>query len=169
MLTFLRLIGKLLGVATSLSRKLLTFSKKIFWKQALDLNTRGDSLLHIALHRNCSFNAESNKGVTHLYDSSEHGALLIMVECPQVDAKPITANFRSFGNADYTEIFEMMTTKPFEATCYSNINWKSEEMYHYFRKLLQISVPRRPRHLRGFHQVLQEPPKRTWDGKTTVS
>ena len=42
----------------------------------------------------------------------------------------------------------MMITKPFEATCYSNVNRMSEEMHHCFGELIEICVPRRTRHHR---------------------
>ena len=78
--------------------------EKHLLEQAVFFNTRGNSLLDIALHRNCLLNAEPNKHVTKEYDCSEHGAVSPLVECPYVDAKPIIENFRSFGNADYTQI-----------------------------------------------------------------
>ena len=87
-------------------------------KQAVDFNTRRDSLLDIARHCNCLFNAELNKHVTKVYYCSDHGAVSFLLESPHVDEKPIIENFRSFGNADYTQINEMMITKLFEATLY---------------------------------------------------
>ena len=117
MLTSKKPTGKLLCVALSSSRKTLTFSKKNVLEQAVNFDTRGDSLLDIALHRNCLVKAERNRHVTKVYDCSDHGAVSLLVESPHVVAKPIIENFRSFDNADYTQINEMMTTKLFEATC----------------------------------------------------
>ena len=91
-------------------------------EQAVDFERRADSLLDIALQRNCLVNAEPNKHVTKVYDCTDHGDVSLLVECPNVDAKPIIEIFRSFGNADYTQVNEIMIIKPFEATCYSNID-----------------------------------------------
>ena len=78
---------------------------------------RRDSLLDIAPHRFCFVNAEPKKNIAQVYHYTDHGAVSILVECPDVDAKPITRNFRRFGNQHYAQTNEMMTTEPFEATC----------------------------------------------------
>ena len=42
-------------------------------EQAVDFERRADSLLDIALQRNCLVNAEPNKHVTKVYDCTDHG------------------------------------------------------------------------------------------------
>ena len=115
-------------------------------EQAIDFNTRGHNLPDIALHRNCSVNAESRKLVTRICDCSDQSPDSLLVECPHVDAKPIIENFRILGNADYTQVNEILKTKTLEETSYSNINRMSEEKYHYFEKLIDICLSRRTHH-----------------------
>ena len=110
-------------------QKFVDFFEESLCEQTVDFNSPGETLLVIALHRNCSVNAELNEHVTKIYNCSDQGAVSLLVDCPHGDAKSITENFQSFGNADHTRKKEVMLTKHFEATCHSNINQMSEKLF----------------------------------------
>ena len=81
-----------------------------------------------------------------MFDRSDHGAVLLLVECRHVDPKAIIENFRSFRIADCTQMSEVMITKLFRATCHPNNFRMSGETYPYFEELIEFCLPRRTRH-----------------------
>ena len=55
-------------------------------------------------------------------------------------------SFRSFGRADYSEVSEMIKITNFKPVCYTNINNMFEEIYDFFDKVAQATIPKRTRH-----------------------
>ena len=83
---------------------------------------------------------------TKTFNCSDHKAISLLVECPHNEKKPTMRNFRSFGRADYSEVSEMIKIADFKPVCYTNINNIGEEMYDFFGKVAQATIPKMTRH-----------------------
>ena len=77
---------------------------------------------------------------------SDHKAINLLVECPHTEMKPTLGTFRSFGRVDYSEVSEKIKIADFKTECYTNINNLCEEMYDFFDKVAQATIPKRTRH-----------------------
>ena len=80
---------------------------------------------------------------TKTFNCSDHKAISLLVECPDTEKKP---TLRTFGRADYSEVSEMIKIAEFKPVCYTNINNMCEEMYDFFDKVAQATIPKRTRH-----------------------
>ena len=60
--------------------------------------------------------------------------------------KPTLGTFRNFGRIDYSEVSKMIKIADFKPECYTNINNLCEEMYDFFDKVAQATIPKRTRH-----------------------
>ena len=85
-----------------------------------------------------------NEEFTKTVNCADHKATSPLVECPHLEMKPTLGTFRNVGRADNSEVSEIV--KDFKPVCYTNINNKLEEMYDFFDKVAQTTIPKRTRH-----------------------
>ena len=83
---------------------------------------------------------------TKRFNCSDHKAISLLVECPHTEMKPTLRTLRSFGRADYSEVSKMIKITDFKAVCYTNINNMCEEIYNFFDKVAQATIPKRTKH-----------------------
>ena len=127
-------------------QEVLELFENNFFLQNLDFNTRENNKLDVAFYRNCYMHSALDEVFTKTFNSSDHKAISLLVECPNTEMKPILRTYRSFGRADYSEVSEMIKIADFKPVCYTNINNMCKEMYDFFDKVAQATIPKRTRH-----------------------
>ena len=127
-------------------QEVLELFENNFVLQSVGFNTRGNNLLDVAFYQNCYMHSAPDEEFTKTFYCSDHKAISLLVECPHTEIKPTLRTFRSFGRVDYSKVSKMITIAAFKPVYYTNINNMCEEMYFFFNKVAQATIPKRTRH-----------------------
>ena len=127
-------------------QEVLELFENNFFLQSVGFNTRENNILDVAFYRNCYMHSALDEKFTKTFNCSDHKAISFLVECPHTEMKPTIRNFRSFGRADYSEVNKMIKIADFKPVCYTSINNMCEEMFDFFDKVAQTTIPKRTRH-----------------------
>ena len=112
------------------------------YQQAVNFCTRAGKTLDVAFFKSCTFFGIPDEEFTKAYNCSDNKAIRLVLECLNLEEKPVLGNLRGFGRADYAQSNEVLEEVEFNPTCHTSINKMCEELYDFFNSLIESNVPR---------------------------
>ena len=112
-------------------------------RHVVDFPTCANNTIELVFQKKCNIFSERNDNFTKFFNIARHHAVKMRLECSHHQQKPIFEQYRSYRRAEYQNVIDIMSIRPFSPICHTNIDNMFSELCQYTETLIQECAPLR--------------------------